>query len=54
MSVGRIVELVSLEKQCPYCLKKWEGHREMIKDPAVESDMDYNELIYFHQCKRTK
>ncbi|QST02873.1 hypothetical protein IMZ31_20195 (plasmid) [Pontibacillus sp. ALD_SL1] len=50
--MGNIVETISLECGCQRCGKMWESHEEMVKDQHVECDFDYDQMIYFHRCKK--
>lgn len=50
--MGRVVEMVDLRCGCRNCGKIWSNHNDMIKDDNTESDMDYDQLIYFHKCNK--
>lgn len=52
--MGTIVEMVSLECGCRGCGKTWTDHSEMVKAKNIEWDMDYDEIIYFHDCEKEK
>lgn len=52
--MGKVVEMVNLKCGCQVCGKIWIDHSEMVKDEDIESDLDYDQFVYFHKCNNKK